>query len=156
MSWSDRPRSGTSATPTTAPTTEAPKIVNTTPTGPVNAPTNAYSLSCYGLQVINGFQFYNPGLWQSLSIPASIKTVTYGNPSSGEVNTAAGIPPLPPIPAPSFAETAAFGIFATGSRDTDPGNPANPVSQRGEVDIKYVDGPVVFTRMEHMEEAMAR
>lgn len=113
--------------------------------GPIDRPTNVYSLSFYGLQPFGDTFISVGGLWSALNVTEQIPRITYGTADRGEVNTARGVGGGPPVPAPSLAGIPLFGIIATGGRDTDFGNPANPTSQRGEIDVKYVDGPVVFT-----------
>ncbi len=114
---------------------------------------NDYDLQVYGIQ---NNQFWNPAAWSALSIArnrGSAEKITYGNALRGEVNTARGMEGNPPIPAPSLSDFTMFGMLATGVKDYDQGNAESSRAMHGEVDIKYIDGAVVFTfQIENQED----
>lgn len=110
-----------------------------------DAVSNAYDLHLYGVQGAGDSASWVPETWTVLGVNRAAYKIEYGNSVLGQVNTARGVDGGPPIPATSLEDFSQFGVLATAVdyQLVEGGDPIR--TERSFVDIKYIDGPVVFT-----------
>ncbi len=104
-----------------------------------------YNVLFGGIQTIQGISFLNPGAWHVQGINVYQNKIQYGNDRYGFYNSARGDSGqgIPPIPAPSLVDFRYFFVRAEAADFSDPPNLQQ--SPRGSLNVKYVDGPVIFT-----------